>query len=130
MSGYKPYKRGTLLIDSGPTGKHLYFITTDACVDDCHLLVNISTLQSEKDDKTCVLSPGCHPFVTANSYVNYRMADIQSADKIARMVAGWVWLPKEDCSDDVVNQIAAGFVTSPHTPQRIVKYYTSVAEAS
>ena len=130
MNEYKPYKKGTLLIDSGPTGKHLYFIATDVCDDGCHLLVNISTLQSDKDDQTCVLVPGCHPFVIANSYVKYRMAEIQPADRIARMVAGWVWLPKEDCSDDVIDQIAAGFVKSPHTPQRIVNYFMSVTGTS
>lgn len=127
MSEYRPHRKGTLLIDSGTSGKHLYFIVTDACAEGYHLLVNISTLRSDRDDQTCVLPIGCHPFVTADSYVVYRMADIQSADKISRMVAGWVWTPKEDCTEKLIEMIFAGFAVSPHAPQRIVNYVESLA---
>jgi len=118
---YSPYRKGTLLIPTGGT-KHLFIIVTDRCDEGCHLLVNLSTVKGGFHDQTCILEPGCHRFISEKSYAVYRLAEIQPATRLSKMVDGWVYSTHDDASEDLANQIMAGVCVSPHTPRRIKNY--------
>jgi hypothetical protein len=125
---YVPYRRGTLLIPSGPSGDHLFGVITDICAEGRHLIVNISSIpETGFYDATCVIGPGEHPFVTKPSYAYYSMADIQAAERLGRMVDGWVYRRHNaDLSPDLAQRIEDGVLASPHTKRRIKNYYRAL----
>ena len=118
---YDPYRKGTLLIPTGGT-KHLFVIATNRCANGAHLIVNITTVRGPNIDATCVLEAGCHRFVTGQSYAVYRMADIQSAERLGRMVDGWVYSVHDDASEELTQLVYDGVSQSRHTPKRILNY--------
>src|SRR5665213_3959999 len=88
---YAPYQGGTLLIPTGPD-HHLFGIITPICENGCHLIVNFSSVrQGAQFDPACVVEAGEHDAIAHRSYAVYRMADIQCADRLGRMVDGWVY---------------------------------------
>ena len=115
----------TLLIPSGPEEKsHLYFVLTDKCVEENHLLVSISTVpQRGFYDPTCVLEPGDHPFVLHQSFVFYRSPQVYSASKIARFVKLKYFQVKEDASPELIQKICAGIPASNFTPKFHQRYF-------
>ena len=120
---YQPARCGTLLIPTGPAGDHLFVITTDACRDGRHLLVNLSTIRPGTfHDTTCELQIGEHPFVTAPSYVVYRGAMIQPAERLSRMVDGWVYKAHQDATEQLTARMLAGVGASKFTPRHIKNY--------
>lgn len=119
---YVPYKNGTLLIPSG-NSEHLFVIVTDVCPAGSHLLVNFCSIKPQvRYDATCIVNPGEHPFIKHPSYMLYRMAEIQPAARLTKMVEGWMYKPGEDATDALVAKIRAGVAASRFTPQRIVDY--------
>lgn len=118
---YVPYRKGTLLIPTGGT-KHLFVIVTDRCLAGHHLIVNLTTVRSQNIDTTCVVEAGCHRFIVDRSYAVYRLADIQSAAKLSRMVDGWVYSTHDDASEELSDIILNGVCKSRHTPKRIRNY--------
>lgn len=68
------FKRGTLLIPSGPSHdpdrKHLHVVCNDAREDGTHLLVSISSWRSN-GDPTCQLQSHEHDFLDRLSFVEY-----------------------------------------------------------
>lgn len=120
---YVPYKKGTLLIPSGPQGNHLFAILTDVNADGEHLLVSVTSIkENQKYDVTCTLTAGEHPFIKHPSFALYRLADVQKAEKLVRMVEGWVYRPHQDISDDLLARLSEGVVKSPFTPRRIITF--------
>ena len=76
MPKWQAVAGATLLVPSGPTGKHLFIVLCDPVVlpgygpQSCVLMASVSTVRTEIPyDETCVLEPGCHPFITQRSYV-------------------------------------------------------------
>jgi hypothetical protein len=119
-------KVGTaLLIPSGPQDKnHLYFVLTEKCVEENHLLVSISTVPERGFyDATCILEPGDHPFILHQSFVFYRTPQVYSASKIARFVRLKYFQPKEDSSPELIQRICAGILTSSFTPRFHQRYF-------
>lgn len=125
---YVPYRGGTLLIPSGPTGDHLFAIATPACAAGLHVIVNITSVPDEGNfyDDTCVIEAGEHPFAKQPSYAYYGMADIQAAERLTRMVEGWVYRKHDDMSDALTQRIEDGILASRFTKRRIKVYYESL----
>lgn len=124
---YAPHRCGTLLIPTGPTGDHLFVITTDICVNGRHLLANVSTIHDHRHhDDTCTIAPGEHPFINGDSYVVYRMATIGRAERLTRMVDGWMYKAHDDASDALTQRIFDGFEVSRFTPRRIKDYIATL----
>jgi hypothetical protein len=96
---------------------------TDRCVDGEHLLLGVTSIkEGVHHDPTCVIGAGEHPFIGHDSYVLYRLAQIQHGDRLARMVDGWMYKPKDDLSEALCERMLAGVTASDFTPQRIIKY--------
>lgn len=132
MTDYAPYKKGTLWIPSGPNDtKHLFVVMNDRCSAGCHLIVNITSVNEGLPyDATCVLKAGDHPAITKPSYVFYALADIQTGERLTKMVRGWMYNPAADVSEAVFSAILAGFATSEQVKKRIANYIDGLEKAS
>lgn len=125
---YVPRKGSTLLIPSGtvsnPGGKHLFFVLTNPCAGNCHLLVSISTVRAGRMyDPTCILSPGDHPFIEADSYVYYARSVQLPHLGIRKCVEALLYMPREQCDEAVLERICAGTLNSPMTPRWAKEYF-------
>lgn len=123
---YVPYKKGTLLIPTGGTN-HLFAIITDKCKQGSHLIVNFTTLRpNAKHDPSCIAEAGEHRFITQRSYALYRMADIQPADRLSRLVDARVYSTHDDISYDLLQRLCEGVEDSPFTARRIADYFANL----
>lgn len=124
---YVPFKKGTLLIPSGvkngQEAKHMFGILTDKCSEGQHLLVSVTTLVPNAPyDPSCVMSAGEHRFITHDSYALYRMAQIQHAERLSKMVDGWLYSEHDPLSDALLAKMINGVQASRFVP-RYVKTY-------
>lgn len=117
---YVPSRCDTLLIPTGPSGDHLFVITTDACPGGLHVLANFTKVAPGRFvDSACLLSAGEHPFIVQDSYVLYRSAIIQPGTRLSNMVDGWVYRVGQPATEDLTDKILAGFGVSKFTPKFI-----------
>lgn len=137
MSLFVPFRRATLLIPSGPQHnpdqKHLFILLTDPVQDTAGskdvLLVGISSVKPEiPHDPTCLLYPGDHSFIVRKSYVNYRMARIEDAQKLINGVKQNLLLQKEILAGDIFARVCNGLTESRHTTPRILEFYLAASE--
>jgi len=97
MADWQASAGATLLVPSGPEGKHLFVVVCDPVVlpgygpHPCVVMVNLSTVRAGIPyDSTCVLQAGSHPFVAQESYVAYSGMRIDRvADLAARVEQGY-----------------------------------------
>jgi hypothetical protein len=124
---YIPARCDTVMIPTGPAGDHMFVITTQACSQGQHLLVNATSIKPNRFvDPTCVLAPGEHPFIIDDSFILYRAAQLQGANRIAKMVDGWVYRTGQPASEALTDRILAGFRVSRFTPCFILKYLSGI----
>ena len=126
MAVWQPSAGATLLIPSGPTGNHLFVVLCDPTrlpgygPRPCVVLVSVSSVrQGLPHDPTCVLQPGCHPFVQNPSYVRYRDARIDRADDLVERVAQRVFVPHDPMPQAQFASIRAGLRVSPFVKREI-----------
>jgi len=120
--GWQLLQGSALLMPSGYVGDHLFVALNDPTVFSGYgtkpqvLLANLSTVrQGVHYDATCVLQPGCHPFVKVESYVVYRSARIDPEAHLLAMVQNGLFTPQEPMSAAIVSNIRAGLIASPFT---------------
>ncbi|MEK6664015.1 MAG: hypothetical protein AABY73_09150 [Pseudomonadota bacterium] len=128
-----PVKRATLLIPSGPDHdpdrKHFFILLTDPiAVPDIAakqvLLVGIATRNPNfQHDPTCILYPGDHPFINRESYVNYRLARIEDADKLAAGVKNGIFVPQGTIDTAIFARVCQGLLNSRHTTPKVLRFY-------
>ncbi len=128
---YEPARGHTLLIPSGtnqdPEKKHLFVLITDRCAAGSHMLVSLSTIREGVfHDPACVVDVGEHPFVKAQSFIEYRMARMDTAIHLQRCVDGWTFLPKENVSRELLEKICGGLQVSEHITKSMLNYYNCV----
>lgn len=131
---FKPQKKATLLMPSGPPGdlerKHLWIILTDPCQDEAHLLVNASTVRDNRFyDPTCILEAGEHRRITARSWIEYRRAKAVRSSALIKGEAAWLYHPAEPVSDEVFDRVCKGLLESEFTPIRMKKYFNGNGSA-
>lgn len=125
---YVVARGNALLVPSGTTNdpdkKHLFVVITDECNDGQHLLVSISSIKPGVFyDPTCVLQARSHPFVTVESYIEYRLAVTRSAAYIAKCVDNGTYLERAPVSTELLERISDGVLVSPFIPAKLKKYY-------
>jgi hypothetical protein len=124
---YAPYRRGTILVPSGPSHdperRHLFVICTDECEKGCYLLVPISTWTNDLCDETCILSPYEHPFLQRKSYVLYRNALIEHKDTLIKGVDENYLFPREDLNGQTFGRVRNGICVSAHTKRKVKLYF-------
>jgi len=126
---FLPYRRATLLIPSGPDDdpdrKHLFIIITDPVDNPGEvLLVSMSTIRDDFPyDDSCILSPGDHPFVKHESYIDYGKARILTAVSLMRGEADGSLIHKGAIDEEVIVKICDGLMTSRRTSPKVQKFY-------
>jgi hypothetical protein len=124
---YVPFKKGTLLIPSGAKNgleaKHLFGILTDRCAEGQHLLVGVTTLYPDAPhDPACIMAAGEHRFIVHDSYALYRMAQIQPAERLSKMVDGWLYSEHDTLSDELLTKLIDGVAASRFVPRYVKNY--------
>lgn len=110
---------GTLIIPSGPRGKHLFIILNEPKDFAGHInssvLVNVSSVRKAPYDKTCILEPGSHPFVKQRSYIAYRHARIDREESLVQKVSASLFTPHEPLHNELLKRVQNGLYISPQT---------------
>jgi hypothetical protein len=122
MAEWQASAGATLLVPSGPEGKHLFVVLCDPVVlqgygpNPCVVMVNLSTVRPGIPyDSTCVLKAGEHPFVTQDSYVVYGAMRVDRVSDLAQRVAQGYFTAHEPMPAQVLARIQAGRTVSPRT---------------
>jgi len=121
------FRRGTLLMLSGPV-EHLHVVMNDPIFSGEHgknsvLVVNVTSVkQGVYFDPTCVLTPGCHPFVNRESYVVYKHAVVLGVDRLVEGCAAGEVRPHQAASPDLFTTIRDGFDQSKHVHPKIARF--------
>ena len=127
MPDYVPTKSGTLLIPSGtyhdPNKRHLFVICSDANAEDALFLVPISTWRNNLCDGTCILSAGCHEFISAKSFVLYRKSRVEVRTTIIQGVRNGLFVPKAQLGKTELAAVLEGIQKSPQTPRKLKHYF-------
>jgi hypothetical protein len=97
-------------------------------MDGKHALVRLSTVRPGYIDQTCILEPGEHPFVKAQTFVNYQRAEIYQRTHIDKCISGWLYTPREPMANDVMARIVDGVTASIQTPRKVKKYLAALIE--
>jgi hypothetical protein len=121
---YVPYKGGTLLVPSGPSGLHLFAILTNKCQNGFHLLVSVTSIKEGKShDPACVYTSGEHPFITHDSYALYRLAEQKRSEAISSGVEKGYFIPKDDMPTQCLNRICDGIAKSEFVSPWVIEYF-------
>lgn len=125
-------KSSTLLVPSGPTGLHLFFIILGPLqLDGCGsvpqvLMVSASTARDGVPyDSACVLDKGDHPFIQHPSYIAYRQIRMDSVAHVEGMVRSAVWVPREPCEQRLLERIVVGASKSKLIPRGFKQLFQS-----
>lgn len=125
---YIPYKTGSLLIPSGPSD-HLFVVMNNACADNMHLLLPVSSIKPNKwHDGTCILGAGCHPFIVKDSFAHYRHMINRKAGHIAKCVADKTFEEKPPMGSAEFLQMFAGIWHSPHSAKWAIQYADHIVQ--
>jgi hypothetical protein len=74
-------------------------------------------------DPACHLYPGDHEFIRRKSYVNYRLARIEPAEKLLRGVSQGAFIPKTSVNELVFARICQGLLDSRFAAPVIKDFY-------
>lgn len=123
-----PLRRaGTLLIPSGPshdpTRPHLHVVCNDTDPQGRNLIVSITSWTNDLCDPTCRVAAFEHDWLTHDSYVLYRKASIQEAQKIEDAVNKGLFRVEADFNGQTFLRIRNGVCRSPQTPRKIKIYF-------
>jgi hypothetical protein len=122
-------RRAILLVRSGPPEdperKHLFIVLTDPQPPEKSvLLVGIDSIkQGLPHDPTSLLYPDDHRFIKHASYVNYRYARVEPADKLARSVEQGRFDPQEPLDEAVFARVCRGLLESRSVSLKIRNFY-------
>jgi hypothetical protein len=93
--------------------EHLWIIISSTAIDPI-VTVNLSTYSGRKD-KSCILEPGDHEFVTVRSCVMYDEAEFRTSLELNAMFEANLVFPRADISMAVYEKILDG----AHATQRM-----------
>jgi hypothetical protein len=122
-------KRATVLIPSGPANdpnrKHLFIFLTDPIGSEREtLLVPIASVRpGQPHDSTCLLYKGDHPFIRADSYVNYARSRIEPAGTIERGVKEGVIVQHDPMDGAIFARVCKGIEESRFVAQKVLVFY-------
>lgn len=121
------FQRGTLLIHTGPH-PHLHIVMNDPV--HCHevgeqtvLVVNLSSVKADSYyDPSCILSPGCHPFVRLDSWVVYSQSVVLKVPNVEHNIAIGDIQHRDPVDIQTFAAIRKGFDVSKSVKPKIKRY--------
>lgn len=113
-STWHPKPGECLLIDSGPVGKHLFVLVLDTKVGNQHQVISVPvcTVRGPRIDDACLIQQGEHPFVKADSFVEYRNARVDPVSHLLERVIERTFIPHEQASPALLDKIKNGLLNS------------------
>jgi hypothetical protein len=125
MSAWQPKAGEALLMPSG-AGDHLFVILNDPTPFTGYgskphvVLVNLSTVhEGIPYDATCVLEPGCHPFVKRRSFAYFGRARVEPSDHVQTLVSQGYFKPLPAMPAGELERMLAGLRISPFTKRAV-----------
>ena len=119
---WHPKPGDCLLINSGPVGKHLFVIVLDTKVGGQHQIVSVPVCTARdyaRVDDSCLIAPGEHPFVKADSFIQYRDTRIDPIGHLQKCVREGTFTPHTSASQELVDKIRAGLAGSKFVKRHI-----------
>lgn len=110
----------TFLVRPRPQEKeHIFFVLNSPMALDCFggaacVTVSAST-PHEKCDRSCMIPPGCHPFITHESFIYCSKAVVYPAENLEKLVNTKVFGQHDAVPLDLIKHIVAGLIRSDHT---------------
>jgi hypothetical protein len=126
------HKKSSFLVPtplrSNPDKKHLFMAITDPDANNCVMCVNatectIEELYDDEIDKSCILIPGCHDFITKLSRVYYEDARLLDMNVIKNEIRNGNYVEKSDISDNILKKVQKGAEKSDALPKRFREYF-------
>lgn len=75
------------------------------------------------NDNSCILLPGCHPFVKHKSYAKYKMAkSINAVDLVKGLYRGLL-ISQPDMPEQYVQSLQRGAEESPYLPDELKRFF-------
>jgi hypothetical protein len=109
--------------------RHLNVVITEPDNDNNVLVVPVCTYR-EKDgkpfsgqDNSCLLPPGCHPFIKVRSYIKYSHALSMSLIDIFNGLHNGKFIKKEDFDRSIVHDMQRGAEESVFLPEKLKRFF-------
>jgi len=109
--------------------RHLNVVITEPDDDNNVLVVPVCTYR-EKDgrplsgqDSSCLLPPGCHPFIKEKSYINYRKALAMSLVDIFNGLKKGKLIDKADFDNRFVQDMQRGAEETIFLPEKLKRFF-------
>lgn len=99
-------KLGTVFWKNDCNNGHYCVVITPSSYPEV-LVVNFTT-QGPRKDQSCVLQPGCHPVIVAESVVSFDYAAVLPTDEVQRKIDDGTFSVKDDASEELVLKIWDG----------------------
>ena len=101
-----------------PERMHLFVVLTPPCNNNHQLIVPICSIKEGIfHDPSCILDVGDNAFIQRPSYVLYRRIDKIHKDHLDQRISNKTYIHKENVSDQVLEKIKAGIMTSSLIPR-------------
>lgn len=101
------------LLPSGPREEyHLHVVMTNECADGSVMLLSVTTLRSDKNDRACLCGEGDHEFLDHPSYVAYNLVTKMPKRHIMNMIAKKLYKEKASVSREFYDKIVDGIYES------------------
>jgi hypothetical protein len=119
------FKAGQTFLYPISASPHLWIIATDPNVDGRFVIVNFTSLRGSKDQTVSIRS-GEHPFVTHNTCVNYRAAEITSIEILESRLLSGEAVMREPVTAGLLRLIFDGFNASEFTKDRVRRFISGI----
>ncbi|MCH3917121.1 MAG: hypothetical protein LKE40_06620 [Spirochaetia bacterium] len=105
--------------------RHLRVVITDADENRDYLVVSITTWHEELpgQDDSCILSAGCHPFITHKSWVDYSRSRVMNYMEIFNGIQKGLLIRKEDMPVAVIALIQEGAEKTDFLPEEFRRFF-------
>jgi len=83
------------------------------------LAVYLTTLRPHSD-RTCIITPGEHPFIQHDTAVAYNAAQRWTEEKLEQEIRAGTAKPRQPVSSELLERLRQGLLASPRTPHAII----------
>jgi hypothetical protein len=100
-----------------PPYNHLYVVCSDPAVDPVQVLLVSFTSFKPKEETSCIVKAGEHPFIKHRSCIRYKDAKIASVQDLGRLLDGGRMTRHEPVSAELLGRIRSGASKSDYLPE-------------
>lgn len=99
--------------------RHLRIVVSDADDKNRQIVVSVTTLRFEYQDKSCVIYPNEHEFIIHESIIDFRYTKIMTSVEILNGIMKKLLIKKEDISDALLKRIQNALKQSKYIPNEV-----------